>query len=315
MNDRRQIHVAVGVLVNAAGEVLIALRSTDRHQGGLWEFPGGKLEPGETLQQGLYREFREELGIHIHRAFPLCRISHDYGDKAVLLDVCRIQGYDGEPRGLEGQPLEWRPVSQLEPADFPAANAPIIRALQLPQMMAITPPVQDWAQLEQQLLALIDGAPGLIQLRQKHLPADLYLDWYQRALKLCHGSAVRLLFNHDTAPLPDAGLPGVHVSSRRLHELQSRPVASMQLFSASCHNLAELRRAAALGADFVTLSPVLPTPKYADGRAMGWQRFSELRQTVSLPVYALGGMSRELMADARSHGADGIAGMRLFADK
>lgn len=312
MSESTVIHVAVGVLVNDNREVLVSRRHADSHQGGLWEFPGGKLEAGESLAEGLRREFLEEVGIHIHQAFPLRRISHDYGDKSVLLDVCRIQGYDGRPQGLEGQPVEWRPVAQLRAEEFPAANAPIIAVLQLPEHMAITPPAADWPSLERILRSLLERDIELIQLRQKTLPGDVYLDWYQRALKLCRDKAVHLLFNHDTAPLPESGVSGLHVSARRLGDLGSRPVARECLFSASCHNEAELKRAERLGVDFATLSPVLPTPKYAGSQVLGWPRFSQLRQTVSIPVYALGGMTISARKTAREHGADGIAGIRLY---
>lgn len=315
MSDKSLIHVAVGVLVNDARQVLVARRHAHSHQGGLWEFPGGKLEANETPEQGLRREFLEEVGIQIHQAYPLRKISHDYGDKSVLLDVWRIHGFDGEPRGLEGQPVEWRPVAQLSAPDFPVANAPIIDVLQLPEHMAITPAAADWSQVEMLLKSYLRRGIGLIQFRQKQLPGDVYQQWYQRALKLCGGHAVRLLFNHDSAPLPETGVAGLHVSARRLQVLESRPVASGSLFSVSCHNSAELKRAEQLGADFVTLSPVLATPKYDHAQVLGWERFDELRRTVSLPIYALGGMALDALPVARGHGADGLAGIRLFVDE
>jgi len=310
--DTSLIHVAVGVLLNEVRDVLVARRHELSHQGGLWEFPGGKLEAGESVEEGLRREFREEVGVEIHHAYPLRKIRHDYGDKSVLLDVWRIDGFAGQPRGLEGQPVEWRPVSHLQASDFPAANAPIIEALQLPGLMAITPAAANWPQLEQILESLVAQEIGLIQLRQKQLSGDVYLQWYQRALKLCQNHAVRLLFNHDTAALPDGGVPGLHVSARRLAKLQARPVIDSCLFSASCHNAVELQRAEQLGADFVTLSPVQATPKYESGQILGWSRFSELRREASLSVYALGGIDLAAWQTARQHGADGIAGIRLF---
>lgn len=308
------IHVAVGVLLNEKQEVLVARRHASSHQGGLWEFPGGKIEADESLLQGLRREFLEEVGIHIHDAFPLRKISHDYGDKRVLLHVCRIHGYAGRPQGLEGQPVEWRPVSQLRARDFPAANAAIIDVLQLPGHMAITPPAADWAEVEKILRSLLHQDIKLIQFRQKQVPGEVYLDWYGRALKLCEDKAVRLLFNHDSAPLPEEGVPGLHVSARRLNQLESRPVTKATLFSASCHSEIELRLAEQLDIDFVTLSPVLPTPKYAGQPVLGWSRFRQLRQTVSVPVFALGGMDTAAWPIAREHGADGVAGIRLYLD-
>ena len=123
------LHVAVGVLTAADGQVLIARRAAKAHQGGLWEFPGGKVEPGESVQQALAREFAEELGVAVQATQPLLLQPFDYGDKAVLLDVHRITDWSGEPRGLEGQPLAWVAPAALEDYTFPAANQRILRAL------------------------------------------------------------------------------------------------------------------------------------------------------------------------------------------
>ncbi len=123
------VHVAVGVIVDQACNVLITRRAQDSHQGGLWEFPGGKVEAGESLHAALARELSEELGIAIGTTRPLLEVRHDYGDKAVLLDVHLVEGFTGTPRGLEQQPLEWVPAAQLDRFRFPAANVPIVAAV------------------------------------------------------------------------------------------------------------------------------------------------------------------------------------------
>jgi len=123
------VHVAVGVILDEQRNILIARRAHDTHQGGLWEFPGGKVEPGEAVESALYRELREELGILIGRTSPLQQVRHDYGDKAVLLDVHVVWDFAGEARGLENQPLRWVAVSELGAFSFPAANQPIVGAV------------------------------------------------------------------------------------------------------------------------------------------------------------------------------------------
>ena len=125
----RIVHVMVAVLQNPAGEVLLALRPKNAHQGGFWEFPGGKLEPDETPAQGLVRELQEELAIEPLASEPLTQISHDYGDKAVFLDVYRVGAYRGEPRGNEGQQIRWVAPKDLNEYEFPAANRAIIDRL------------------------------------------------------------------------------------------------------------------------------------------------------------------------------------------
>ena len=122
----RVVHVMVAVVQNPEGEILLALRPKSVHQGGLWEFPGGKLEPGESPAQGLARELKEELAIEPLASEPLTRISHDYGDKLVFLDVYRVDGYRGEPRGNEGQQIRWVAPKDLKQYDFPAANRGIV---------------------------------------------------------------------------------------------------------------------------------------------------------------------------------------------
>jgi 8-oxo-dGTP diphosphatase len=127
--ENQSIHVAVGILRNQRGEVLISRRSEHVHQGGLWEFPGGKVEAGEPVRGALKRELREELGIAVTVVRPLIRVRHAYPDKRVLLDVWWIERYEGEPAGLEDQPLDWVLPLQLKQRAFPAADAPIIDAI------------------------------------------------------------------------------------------------------------------------------------------------------------------------------------------
>jgi len=124
-----RVHVAVGVILDDNQQILIAKRPMASHQGGLWEFPGGKIEVGEALEQALARELKEELGIEIHSSAPLLQVQHDYGDKAVLLDVCVVSKFSGIAHGAEGQTLHWVSVERLGEYQFPAANAPIVDAV------------------------------------------------------------------------------------------------------------------------------------------------------------------------------------------
>lgn len=123
------VHVAVGVVLDDSSRVLIARRAARSHQGGLWEFPGGKVESGETVLQALARELEEELGIRIAGSSPLLEVHHDYGDKAVLLDVHLVSEFSGTAQGLEGQPVSWVLVGELAKFEFPAANGPIVEAV------------------------------------------------------------------------------------------------------------------------------------------------------------------------------------------
>jgi len=122
----KRVHVAAGVIRDDAGNILIAKRPDHLHQGGLWEFPGGKVDAGETVERALARELLEELGITPTVISPLLEVRHDYPDKSVLLDVWNVTGFDGQPHGREGQAIEWVLQERLQDYEFPQANRPII---------------------------------------------------------------------------------------------------------------------------------------------------------------------------------------------
>ena len=123
------VTVAVGILIDDAGRVLVTRRAPEAHQGGLWEFPGGKVEENETILAALARELQEELGVLVEATEALMVLDHDYGDKQVRLDVHCVTRWSGEPRGLEGQPLAWQQPEELRDWAFPAANRSILERL------------------------------------------------------------------------------------------------------------------------------------------------------------------------------------------
>lgn len=125
------IHVAVGVLIDDAHCVLLARRQKGTHLEGFWEFPGGKVESGETVEVALERELREELGVEVSETSPLMTVNHDYGEKQVLLDVHRVLSWTGEPHGAEGQPIAWVSAAALDDFKVPEANAEIMAQVKL----------------------------------------------------------------------------------------------------------------------------------------------------------------------------------------
>jgi 8-oxo-dGTP diphosphatase len=135
----KRVHVAAAVIRDDSGKILIARRADTQHQGGLWEFPGGKVEADESVESALARELQEELGIVVGAARPLIKVRHDYPDKQVLLDVWEVSQFSGEPHGAEGQPLAWVSAKDLLNYEFPAANQPIVAAARLPGEYLITP--------------------------------------------------------------------------------------------------------------------------------------------------------------------------------
>lgn len=126
----KRIHVVAAVILGPSKEILLARRPINKHKGGLWEFPGGKVEADEGVLEALSRELEEELAITPIDASPLIQVHHDYPDKSVLLDVWWVHQFTGTPHGCEGQPIEWVTADQLSAYEFPEANLAIVRAVQ-----------------------------------------------------------------------------------------------------------------------------------------------------------------------------------------
>jgi 8-oxo-dGTP diphosphatase len=312
------IHVAVAAIVNQNNEVLISQRAEESHQGGLWEFPGGKIEKTETVEQALVREILEELGVQLVSFRPLIKIIHQYTDRKVLLDVWRVDGYQGEPSGLEGQLFRWQPVRELNALEFPEADIPIVRALNLPEHYLITGKFETEQEFEMLLASAIDRDIRLVQLRltnewlsTRSKPEAMKI--VEIAVQLSKQSDVTLMFNVPDTMNTDVsnklskstGLYGIHLDSKKLNVLSKRP--GCDLLSASCHNLHELKKAQELTADFVVLSPVQVTATHPDTKPLGWARFSELVDQVNMPVYALGGMKKGDTCKTWLAGGQGVA--------
>jgi len=314
------LHVAVGVVCNGRGEVLITRRRRDARQGGLWEFPGGKRERGETGYGALCRELKEEVDITVASARPLIRVPHDYDGCRVLLDTWRITRWSGTPRGRESQPMAWVAPASLGEYAFPAADVPIIRAIGLPDQYLITPE-PDWKEPEV-FLATLDGclARGirLVQLRLKERSAarpapEEYRAFLGRVLARCNAWGARCLLNGEPALAREMGMHGAHLTSWRLLAKKER-AGSLSgggfLVGASCHDRGELEHACRIGVDFAVLAPVQATKTHPGATPLTWAGFSELVGPATVPVYALGGLSPRDRETAWENGGQGIAAIR-----
>ncbi|MEW8260782.1 MAG: Nudix family hydrolase [Candidatus Thiodiazotropha taylori] len=308
-----KIHVAAAAILDESGRVLITQRAENTHQGGLWEFPGGKLEAGETADAALSRELEEELGIVPLATQPLIRIRHDYGDRHVLLDFYRVTAYRGEARGLEGQPLQWLSPAEMKPEAFPAADRPVITALKLPQHYLITGrDAEQSGEFLNRLSMAIERGIQLVQLRAHELSDSAYRQLLAEVLPLCRARGVKLLVNRPQGVLEwHSEADGLHLTAHQLQSLSRRPAAA-ELIGASCHRLEEVKMAERAGLDYVLLSPVQKTTTHPQADTLGWPRFTELVDQVNLPVYALGGLCAEDLPKAVSSGAQGIAAISAF---
>jgi 8-oxo-dGTP diphosphatase len=310
--DMKPLQVAVGVVKNAAGQILISLRDRSLHQGGLWEFPGGKIEHLETAEQALSRELKEELDITVENASPLITIEHQYPDLAVQLHVFLVEQFSGYARGCEGQLFKWVTPDELDHHEFPAANRPIVTAARLPPYYAILDDA-DESRLMINLRKILDQGVKLIQARLKTLPRHSVERFVERAYPMCQRQGALLLMNSAVEAAYGLDVNGIHLTSRHLMALDKRP-ETIEWVGASCHNLQELRHAQAIGVDFAVLAPVLQTKTHPGAQALGWQQFADLVSRINLPVYALGGMSLPCLSAARQAGGQGIAAIRAFLD-
>lgn len=306
------VHVAAGVLSDARGRILLARRTAGRDLAGMWEFPGGKVEAGETVSQALDRELHEELGIRVISKEPLIAVAQAYRNKRIVLDVFRVGAFEGTPRGRERQALAWSPMERLVTYPMPPADRPVVSALTQPLHYLITPDVSDVpAVFVDRIERALAAGIRRIQLRvsigvESGLPA-LAAEVKRR----CDLHSAELLINGQIELAASLGC-GVHLTAKQLMVLQTRPLPEDLPVAASCHNEDELRQAQSLGADFVVLGPLAETPTHPDRPPLGWARFVQMREIVALPIYALGGLGLPDLEIARRHGAQGIAGIRGF---
>lgn len=311
--NSRSVPVAVGVLTDSAGRVLVARRAAGKPWAGLWEFPGGKREAGESRWQALARELHEELGIVPQAGTPLIHLQpFPEGAQSVTLDVWRVTTFTGTPSGREGQPLRWVTPDELDALPMPPANRTIRRACRLPARYLITPPDPMPSELlVDSLRRAVAQGVRLIQIRRP-AASEAELATLAEALSPARrAQGVTLLLNGAPEQACTLGYDGVHLSGARLAALTVRP-PDLDWVAASCHGPADLARASALALDFAVLSPVRATPDHAAATPLGWRRWARQVRAANLPVYALGGVGVADLPRAQRLGGQGIAAIRAL---
>ena len=314
------VEVAAAVLQKPDGTFLLAQRPPGKIWAGYWEFPGGKIEPGETPYHALVRELREELGITVTTAYPWLTRVYTYPHATVKLNFFRVTAWSGELHPHEGQQFAWQSPAALRylranggdaatVSPMLPANAPIMRALSLPTLYAISN-VAELGEVEfmRRLEAALGKGFRLVQLREKNYARDALRALALKMLPLIRQHDARLIINADIELAKEIGADGVQLTGAQLAELSVRP--DVDWCGASCHNAEELRRAEQLGCDFVLLSPVLATQSHPGAPHLGWENFAAISAGSSIPVYALGGLTHADMQAAWQHGAHGVALLR-----
>jgi 8-oxo-dGTP diphosphatase len=308
------VEVAAAVMLRADGsEFLLAQRPEGKVYAGYWEFPGGKVEPGETVRAALVRELHEELGITVTTCSPWLTRVFTYPHATVRLNFWRVTAWQGEigiTAPLEHAAVDWQKCGKsASVAPILPANDPILKALALPTTMAIT--MAEIEGVERQLERLekaLNAGLRLIQVRDKGWPQAQRLWFAETVTRLAHSHGALVVINDDEEIARRVGADGIHLSAARLADCAERP--DFNWVGASCHSAEEITRAGELDFDYALLGPVLPTPTHPESPGIGWPGFAARLAGNTLPVLALGGMHPAMLAEAQSHGAHGIALMR-----
>lgn len=306
--------MAVAVIERSDGHILLAMRSDDQHQGGLWEFPGGKLEEGESVRDALSRELKEELDISVLDSAPLIRIHHDYPDKKVLLDVRRVTRFSGEPYGCQGQEMRWVKCEDLHHYEFPAANKSIATALCLPDRYLITGAFATSDELFQRLRSAMMSGIRLVQFRASWLESIAYMELSENVAKVCQEWGCSLMLKGDLSLLESDWIDGIHLTAVQLRQLHDEGwhYDGDKFLAASCHSDIELIWAAEAGCSFATLSPISVTASHPDASILGKTVAQVMTDKAAVPVYWLGGMSDSDLENIKVCGGQGVASISCW---
>lgn len=298
-----KITEVAAAVIERPGEFLLACRPEGKPYPGYWEFPGGKIEPGESPREALVRELREELGIEATELSPWITRVYAYTHATVRLHFHRVTAWQGEPRPLEDQAIRWQDPLAPDVAPMLPANAPVLAALALPAVMVVSDAARMGIEAWIAGLKSLGTERVLVQVREKTFDRLKVQHLLSRALAQASVSRSPVVVNSACGPLPQSG--GVHLTSEALMALSSRPPGL--LVGASCHDAGELDHAANLGLDYAVLGPVKPTASHPGARTLRWKGFETLAAGRPMPVYAIGGLARADLAEAKRHGAHGVA--------
>lgn len=287
-------HVAVGIVHNAAGQVLFAQRPAGKPYAGWWEFPGGKIEAGETLALALARELREELGIQILDCHHWLTQRYVYPHAHVNLQFCHVQAFSGQPQSLEGQAFAWG-TAEHPPLPFLPAALPVLKAMQLPAVLRFTAAASGFDAWHARLNALAAGTVIVHEPQASEAQAQAVLSACL-AWKAAHPSNRRILVA-SCHPQAWWGLAdGVHLLEADLLTLQQRP--SYAWVGASTRSAASLQAATQLGCNYVTVNA-----------AAGWGALGERLSGCEVASYAMSdaALGEQHLPLAQAAGAAGIA--------
>ncbi|MDD9317732.1 NUDIX domain-containing protein [Acinetobacter lactucae] len=294
------VDVAIAILIHR-GKILVGWRQEEQHQGGKHEFPGGKVEQGETPEDACRREIYEEVGIGLKDWHQFDYIHHEYDDIIVNLHLFHSYVPD-ELLNLIHQPWAWYTRDQLLHLNFPKANKDIIKRLYWPHLIKIS-----------NTLKPVESSDALLYWRIENEAEQQYIE---QLTALDEGQRSNLIINVDMwrqlSPELQKQIKTVHLKQSQLMNLHKGDLTVGVRYIGACHDAVSLKQAQQVGCDAVFISPVKPTTTHPEAVALGWERFSELARNSQIPVFALGGVHPDDLATAQLHGAYGLAGIRNF---
>jgi 8-oxo-dGTP diphosphatase len=300
------VRVAAAVILGSAGEVLLAQRPPGKAYAGYWEFPGGKLEPGETGYDALVRELREELGLEVVDAAPWLVQRYTYPHADVELNFFRVFAFTGEPFGRDGQAFRWQTPGRFDVAPLLPANTAILRALELPPVYGVVPAATLAAPSSPTILRhALDQGLGLIRVDAAPGAATGARVAIERLVGLAAAAGARVLLGGTEADARALGCAGVHWTATELRAATARPADL--LVGATCAHAADIAHAGALGLDFVELGWAAAGAADAADAARGWAAFAQAVAATAVPVFAQGHLARTDLAFAQRQGAHGVA--------
>jgi len=308
---RKIVHVAAAVITRPDGSFLLGQRAPDTFYPGYWEFPGGKVEPGETPRDALIRELDEELGMQVDTAYPWITREHVYEHAHVSLHFFEVSAWRGEIHDRVHSALSWQRADAMDVGPMLPANGPILKALRLPRIFGITHAGEIGidAQLARLDAALASGL-RLVQIREPALPEADRERFARAVVERCHAAGALAVVNGDAALAQRTGADGLHLTASSLTGTATRP--DFEWVGASCHTRSDLEKAASLELDYALLGAVKPTLSHPERSALGWPAFSEMITRLPMPVFALGGLSADDLSTAKASGAHGVAGIRAI---
>jgi 8-oxo-dGTP diphosphatase len=295
------VEVAAAVLQRPDGSFLLARRPQGKVFAGYWEFPGGKVEPGEPPAAALVRELHEELGVDVETAYPWITRMFSYPHATVRLRFYRVLRWKHLPQPRENQALAWQSLDAPMAEPMLPANAPVLASLALPSEYAITDAARYG--IPKMLLLLeqrLERGLKMVQVREPHLTEDQRTLFTEQVIELAQRHGCKVLVK---ASFP--GAHGLHLTAAQLMQLESKPLN--MLVGASCHTRQEVKRAMRLDLDFAVVGPVHRTASHESAAPLGWDQFTTLAKDASLPVYAIGGLGAGDLDRAWAAGAHGIA--------